>query len=125
MKQKDSLIQIIIFVFTFIAISCSSFYVSFGETSTPVPTNTFIPTYKLTPTKSPLPSQVPSPTLDPQYAETLAIVQYLFDEGRIPNINGKYIELDDFNKTFAQIGYFQSYSTNIELESFVFIGHVI
>jgi hypothetical protein len=61
---------------------------------------------------------------DPVATDLSAQVQKFNEEGRIPTTDGEYINLEDFSDTFSQIGYYQAYPIGIELENFVFIGHL-
>lgn len=61
---------------------------------------------------------------DPVVDELAAQVQKFKDEGRIPTTEGEYMKLDDFSQTFSQLGSYQAYPLGIELENFVFSGHL-
>jgi hypothetical protein len=61
---------------------------------------------------------------DPVAADLSAQVQKFNEEGRIPTADGDYIKLEDFSETFSQIGYYQAYPIGLELENFVFTGHL-
>ncbi|HCW05747.1 MAG TPA: hypothetical protein DGG95_00070 [Cytophagales bacterium] len=90
-------------------------------TNTPVATNTPLPTY----TPLPLPTETPNVAATQKYDDIFAQVQKFADEGLIPNTDGKYIELEDFNETFtSSVGIYRPYKTDLVLESFVFSGHV-
>jgi hypothetical protein len=127
MKHKKGFWQ---FAFTLLVVlfilACSGS--GLMSTATPVPTNTSAPTN--TPPPPPTNTPLPPPTKTPnavatqKYDDIFAQVQKFASEGLIPSTDGKYIELDDFKETFAQIGYYRPYPTNIVLESFVFVGHV-
>jgi hypothetical protein len=103
-----------------------------GATATPVPTNT--PASTNTPqatntpaaTNTPLPppTETPDVVATQKYDDLFSQVQKFASDGLIPSTDGKYIELDDFKESFAQIGYYQSFPIDLELESFVFLGHV-
>lgn len=61
---------------------------------------------------------------DPIEDALIAQVQKFNEEGHIPTTDGELIRVDDFNKTFSQLGFYQAYPTTIELENFVFAGHL-
>jgi len=61
---------------------------------------------------------------DPLAADLAAQVEEFSENGRFPTTEGEYVRLDDFSETFAQIGYYQAYPTDLELENFVFTGHL-
>lgn len=125
MKQKDPLLKVLLVVIaTLFTLSCGALPAIIEATATPVPTNTPAPTEPPVPTNTTVPSPIPSPTEDPLYTETLSQVQKFVDAGHIPDADGEYIKLADFDETFAQIGYYQAYPTDLEIESFVFIGRV-
>lgn len=97
-----------------------------AATATPVPqTNTLVP-----PTNTPGPTSTPqsTATLDvaatQSYNDVFSRVQKFADDKLIPSTNGEYIKLDDFKQEFSQLGYYQSYPTKLELEAFVFVGHL-
>jgi len=61
---------------------------------------------------------------DPIADALLAQVQKYKEEGHIPTTDGELIKFDDFKQTFSQLGYYQAYPTDLELENFVFAGHL-
>jgi hypothetical protein len=61
---------------------------------------------------------------DPVADRLLEQLDKFKEDGRIPATEGEYIRLEDFSESFAQLGYYQGYPTGIELENFVFIGHL-
>jgi hypothetical protein len=61
---------------------------------------------------------------DPVADALLAQVQKFKEEGHIPTTDGELIRFDDFSQTFSQLGYYQAYPTDLELENFVFAGHL-
>ncbi|MCC6259603.1 MAG: hypothetical protein IT311_01970 [Anaerolineales bacterium] len=132
MKFNNSFAKVLFVAFVALpALACNGANTSSGDAGTPVPanalvlpTNTAVPTNPPVPTRTSTPTASPAPTEDPLYEETLAQVQEFVDEGHIPNTDGEYIELEDFKETFAQMGWYQSFPTDIELEDFVFMGHV-
>lgn len=61
---------------------------------------------------------------DPIADAMLAQVQKFKEEGHIPTTDGELIKINDFNETFAQLAYYQAYPTDLELENFIFAGHL-
>jgi hypothetical protein len=49
----------------------------------------------------------------------VGIVQQLFDEGIISTKEGDYYRLDDFNESWAQLGYYQWWKTGYSAENFI------
>jgi hypothetical protein len=95
------------------------------------PTNTSVPptvTEELTstpiPTDTPVPTETPDVVATERYDELFSQVQKFEGEGLIPSTQGEYIELVDFSETWAQLGYYQAYLYDLELENFVFTGHI-
>jgi len=96
-------------------------------TPTSVPTDTPIPataTNPPEPTSTPVPTATPNVAATQRYDDLFSKVQKFATDKLIPNTNGEYIELPDFNESFSQIGYYQSYPTKVEVGAFVFIGHL-
>lgn len=94
---------------------------------TAVPTDTSAPpaaTDTLEPTSTPQPTATPNVAATQLYNDVFSKVQKFADDKLISSTNGDYIELDDFNDSFSQIGWYQSYPTKTVLESFVFVGHL-
>jgi hypothetical protein len=50
------------------------------------------------------------------------VVQKLADDGVIASTEGEYHRLDDFDETFAQLGYYQWWQTGTSAENFVMAG---
>ena len=125
MKHKSTLTKVLfVLLAALFVLACGAG--SLGATATPVPTNTPAPTNTPSPTNTPLPppTETPDAAATQKYDSIFSQVQKFASEGLIPSTDGKYIELDDFKETFAQIGYYRPYPTDIVLESFVFAGHV-
>ena len=97
-----------------------------AQPATPVPpADTPVPaTATLAPTSTPRPTATPNVAATQMYNDVFSKVQKFADDKLIPGTNGDYIELDDFNESFSQIGWYQSYPTKTVLESFVFVGHL-
>lgn len=95
-------------------------------TNTPAATNTPLSTSTLAATDTPLPppTETPDVVATQKYDDIFSQIQKFADDGLIPGTDGKYIELEDFSETFAQIGFYRSYPIDLELEAFVFVGHV-
>jgi hypothetical protein len=54
-----------------------------------------------------------------QATAMMGVVQQLFDEGIIGSMEGEYYRLDDFEESWAQIGYYQWWKTGQTAENFV------
>lgn len=82
------------------------------------------PTATEPPTRTPVPSNTPDAVATQAYDEIFAQVQKFMDEGLISTTDGEYIEVDDFRKDFAQIGWLQPYFLELQVGPFVYMGHV-
>jgi hypothetical protein len=89
-------------------------------TNTPLPE----PTNTIPPTNTPKPSKTPDLAATQAYDELYTKVLEFADQGIIPTSNGKFIEVDDFKRDFAQIGYLRPTYLNIQVEYFVFMANV-
>lgn len=76
------------------------------------------------PTRTPLPTITPNVAETQAYDEIYAKVEQFVSEGLIPTTEGKYIEVTDFRKDFAQIGWLQPTFLDFQVEHFVYMGHV-
>jgi hypothetical protein len=105
------------------------------EALLPTPTATSLPTTTSTLTLPPTATQTltPSPTLDPtqtpdlaatQHAEQLsAEVQKYYDRGYLKTTNGEFIEYEEFQREWAQIGWYGRWSFRTEASDFFMSGH--
>lgn len=70
----------------------------------------------------------PTPAVDSlatQQAQAfMGIVQQLFDEGIISAKEGDYFRLEDFNESWAQLGYYQWWKTGYTAENFVLAADI-
>jgi len=89
-------------------------------THTPMPE----PTETMRPTWTPKPTITPDIAATQVYEELFSKVQQFADEGLIPTTEGKYIEVEDFRKDFAQIGWLNPTYLDFQVEHFVYTGHV-
>lgn len=89
-------------------------------TNTPRPE----PTATKPPTRTPIPTQTPDILATQAYDEIFAQVQNFMDEGLISTTNGDFIEVDDFRKDFAQIGWLQPFFLDLQVGPFVYMGHI-
>ena len=97
-------------------------------TSTPTVTKTFTitptPTRTSTPSRTPRPTRTPNIKLTQSYEDLFSWVQKFKDEGIIPDTTGKYITLDRYTDTFAQMDWLRYDYTDVTLEHFVYAGHL-
>lgn len=88
------------------------------ETPAPEPTETKRPTY------TPKPTITPDIAATQAYEEIFSSVQQFADEGLIPTTEGNLIDVEDFKKDFAQIGWLNPFFLDLQVEHFVYSGHV-
>jgi hypothetical protein len=93
-------------------------------------TNTLAPT--LTPTATSIPTSTATPTPTPNAAATefanrsslmLSEIQPYFDEGYIPSVEGRYIELQDFKQDWAQLGWYKWWDQGVTVSTYVYNAH--
>ena len=89
-------------------------------TNTPLPT----PTKTLRPTVTPKPTATPDVVATEIYDNLFSQVEMFRDEGIIPSTDGKYLELEDFYREFAQIGWLSYWYFDFEVDEFVFTADV-
>lgn len=124
MNQKSFTPFLFVGILTVAILACSGG--APAATATPVPpADTLVPpTNTLEPTSTSLPTATPDVAATQSYNDIFSQVQKFADDKLIPSTNGEYIKLDDFKQEFSQLGYYQSYPTKLELEAFVFAGHL-
>jgi len=93
-------------------------------TPVPSPTKTPLPTNTPKPTATPRPTSTPDVAATQRYDDILTQVERFKEAGHIPTTQGKYIELPEYHKEWAQ----RQWSTrewyfDYEPESFVFTAH--
>ena len=94
------------------------------ETDTPIPLPSPTATITPRPTSTPRPSATPNVVATERYDELFTKVQEFKDEGLIPDTSGEYAEIEDFREEFSQLGWYQSWIYNFEVEHFVFVAHL-
>jgi hypothetical protein len=90
------------------------------DTDTPAPE----PTATMRPTWTPKPTNTPDTAATQAYDELFGKVQQFANEGLITTTEGKYIEVEDFRKEYAQIGWLNPTFLDFQVEHFVYMGHV-
>jgi hypothetical protein len=103
-----------------------------APTATPVPpTNTSVPlTDTLVPTATTVPTNTPKPTATPnivatqQFEAIFSLVQTAYDKGQIASTKGQFIPLADFEKEWAQIGYYDYFDTGQLVTDFIVSAHI-
>ena len=89
-------------------------------TSTEVPTLTVTTT--ATPTKTPKPTATPNLAATQQYEDFFAVVQKIHKAGQISNIDGEYVELDDYRDEVAIKLSYAWAETGISAKNFIVRG---
>ena len=59
-----------------------------------------------------------------QAEEMSGVIQQLYDDGIIRQVNGAYLRLEDFDQSVAKINYLFTYPTNFEAENFVISSNI-
>jgi hypothetical protein len=101
-----------------------------ASTSTPAKVATKI-SIMVTPTRTEKPTSTPSPTVTPdvaatqQYADFFSQVEEFKDQGYFPDTKGSYVRLQDFNQSWAQLGWFSWWDQDfdINITNFVVAAH--
>lgn len=97
-----------------------------SPTSTPKPK----PTITASPTKTPKPSPTPRPTKTPNLAATEHVeelnaeVQSYYDLDYLATTNGRFREYDDFQKEWAQLGWYSRWLFSDTAGDFYMSGHL-
>jgi hypothetical protein len=122
-RPRASILSAVI-VLLAVTLACSG-----GATPEPTlapPTNTPVPTVTPTqvPTSTPRPTRTPDVIATQNFEEIFSKVLQFEEEGLIPTTEGEYIELEDFSAAWAQLGWYGAYMYDLQLEHFVFVGHV-
>lgn len=109
MQKRISPILSAILVLAFVSMACSA-------SAAPTPTATPVPatnTPEATATNTPKPTNTPLPTATPNVAATQriedfnSILQDYASNGYIGDTEGKITEVDDFQESWAQLGWYQ------------------
>ena len=89
-------------------------------TSTAAPTLTA--TVTATPTKTPKPTATPNLAATQQYDDFFAVVQKIHEAGQIPNTDGEYVKLDDYQDEVAIKLSYAWAETGINAKNFIVRG---
>lgn len=125
MKRKtQNLIRLFVLILILISPACTTLQQAPTPTSTPKPTKT------AKPTKTPQPSKTPTPTKTPNVAATQhrneldAEVQAYYDKGYLTTTKGRFEEYDDVSESWAQLGWYQSWSLKETASDFYMKAHL-
>jgi len=126
MQKRISPILSAILVLAFVSMACSA-------SAAPTPTATPVPatnTPEATATNTPKPTNTPLPTATPNVAATQriedfnSILQDYASNGYIGDTEGKITEVDDFQESWAQLGWYQWWPQDDVTNDFVFKSHI-
>ncbi len=127
--RKFSPLLFMIINLVFASLACSS--LAPESTPTPEATDTPVPTAAITATPTNTPR--PSPTLRPSKTPDLAATQLMdelnaeaqkyLDLGYLPTINGRFVEYDDFEKEWAQLGWYNRWNLRESARNFFMRAH--
>ena len=129
MQRKNvlSLLFFILLVFLLILSACSTSAPPPvpTETSTPQPTatNTLLPSPTSTPTRTPRPTATANLAATQRMRDLQAEAQAYFDMGYLDSADGRYMEYDDFEEEWAQLGWDQWWTLNQTAKDFYMSAH--
>ena len=109
--KNFSRLRIAILALAVTSLACQSAGLFATETPTPTATATATATATLTPTATKKPTVTPRPTATPNLAATqqfedfFSQVQEYKNQGYISDTKGTYVALQDFKKSWAQLGW--------------------
>lgn len=76
-------------------------------TASQTPTATLTPTITFTPTLTPTLTATPNLTATQQYEDFFSIVQSYYDAGLFPSLDGRYLNMGDYNDASVDAGYYR------------------
>lgn len=128
--HRPSLISILFSTFLSFVLflsACSTFSPppSPTETNTPAPTAT----NTTTPTQTSVPTPTPRPTMTPNLAATQhmddlqAEAQAYFDQGYLESADGRFLEYDEFDEEWAQLGWYSWWPLRQTAKDFFMSAH--
>lgn len=131
MRKYFPMLQLLVTLLLVISLeACNSIQQMLQGTPTPTSTNTLPPTYTPTSTLTPTPTLTSTPTPNAtatEFANRSDLmhqdVQKYTDLGYLSASTGTYNELPDFENNFAQINWYQWWSTDFFGNNFVFSAH--
>ena len=95
------------------------------STSTPRPTatKTATPTRTARPTSTPKPTKTPNLAATQHMSDLQAEAQTYFDEGYLASADGKFMEYDDFDEKWAQLGWYSWWTLDQNAKDFYMSAH--
>lgn len=122
--QKTIPVFRFMFLMVLFSLACSTTILQ--SSPTPAPTDTSLPTAtdSPTPTITPKPSSTPRPTRTPnlaateKYEEFNAEAQKYYDLGYLTTVNGRFVEYDDFEEEWAQLGWYRRWNLRESARNF-------
>ena len=115
---------LIVLVLLLASLACSGASLA-GATQTPEPSTTpsLLPTRTSRPTFTPRPTSTPNAAATARYEAFDALLEEFEEKGYITTTSGFVQELEPFEDTFAQIGYFRPVPMMPGMGDFVFSSH--
>ena len=116
----------VIAVLALVTLACGASAPEPTATNTPVPSTA---TATIVPTDTPKPTRTPRPTKTPNLAATQrsealnAEAQAYFDKGYLSTADGDFIEYDDFQTDWAQLGWYQWWIMDEKASDFFMSAH--
>lgn len=125
-RKNTSALSFILFIGLVLSSACSPL-----ATPDPTSTATLQPTATNTvvPSKTPRPTSTPKPTRTPNLAATQhmsalqAEAQSYFDQGYLASADGRFMEYDDFNEAWAQLGWYSWWTLEQNAKDFYMRAH--
>jgi hypothetical protein len=93
------------------------------ETPAPTATNTATPTNTPRPSPTPRPTKTPNLAATEKYEALNAEAQKYFDLGYLSSVDGKFVEIDDFEVEWAQLNWFRWWTKVQKVNDFYIQAH--
>ncbi len=126
-KTVLPLLSVLLIASLLILAACSTFAPSPvpTETRTPQPTatNTSVPSLTPSPTRTPRPTATANLAATQHMSELQDEAQAYFDLGYLNSEEGRYMEYDDFEEEWAQLGWYQWWTLNQTAKDFYMSAH--
>lgn len=129
MQRKNVLpsLSVILLILLLTLSACSTFAPPPAptETNTPKPTatNTLVPSPTATLTRTPRPTITPNLAATQRMNDLQAEAQVYFDKGYLEMADGRFMEYDDFDEEWAQLGWYQWWTLKQTAKDFYMSAH--
>jgi len=119
-------VYLVILILLLVSLACNTTAPEPTTTSTPIPPTATDPPIL---TSTPSPTNTPKPTKTPNLAATQqsevfnAEAQEYFEKGYLTTANGSFMEFDDFNEDWAQLGWYNWWILDERASDFFMSAH--